>query len=80
MQPTIPRILCLTDPWPFGKRLAMETKSALAPKDAHVLVVENSVQLYLGIARMLAHMGVNRCEWKPPGWDVVWLCYDNAPG
>jgi two-component system, cell cycle response regulator DivK len=49
----------------------MDLQSALDPKDAHVLLVESNVELYVRIARMLAHMGVKHCEWKPPGWDVV---------
>ena len=70
-QPTTPRIVGLTDPGLSGKRLAMNPQSALDPKDAHVLVAENNVEIYVVIARMLAYMGVRRCEWKPPGWDVV---------
>jgi len=41
------------------------------PKDAHVLVVEDNVPNFVLIARMLAFMGVQRCEWKTTGWGVV---------
>ncbi len=41
------------------------------PKDAHVLVVEDNVPNFVLIARMLAYMGIQRCEWKTSGWQVV---------
>jgi two-component system cell cycle response regulator DivK len=41
------------------------------PSDAHILVVEDNVPNFVLIARMLAFMGVQRCEWKTSGWQVV---------
>jgi two-component system cell cycle response regulator DivK len=41
------------------------------PSEAHVLVVEDNVPNFVLIARMLAYMGVQRCEWKTSGWQVV---------
>lgn len=41
------------------------------PNEAHVLVVEDNVPNFVLIARMLAFMGVQRCEWKTSGWQVV---------
>ena len=41
------------------------------PSEAHVLVVEDNVPNFVLIARMLAFMGVQRCEWKTSGWQVV---------
>lgn len=41
------------------------------PSAAHVLVVEDNVPNFVLIARMLAFMGVQRCEWKTSGWQVV---------
>lgn len=41
------------------------------PHDAHVLVVEDNVPNFVLIAKLLAHMGVNHCEWKTSGWQVV---------
>lgn len=38
---------------------------------AHVLVVEDNVPNFVLVARMLAYMGVQRCEWKTSGWQVV---------
>lgn len=41
------------------------------PSQAHVLVVEDNVPNFVLVARMLAYMGVQRCEWKTSGWQVV---------
>ncbi len=41
------------------------------PAQAHVLVVEDNVPNFVMVARMLAYMGVQRCEWKTSGWQVV---------
>ncbi len=47
------------------------SNSSIDPRDAHVLVVEDNVPNFVLIARMLAYMGVQRCEWKTTGWGVV---------
>src|SRR5829696_10321567 len=44
---------------------------SIEPSEAHVLVVEDNVPNFVLIARMLAFMGVQRCEWKTSGWQVV---------
>jgi two-component system cell cycle response regulator DivK len=44
---------------------------SVQPKDATVLVVEDNVSNFVLVARMLAYMGVPRCEWKTSGWQVV---------
>lgn len=44
---------------------------AIQPADAHVLVVEDNVPNFMLIARLLAFLGVQRCEWKTSGWQVV---------
>lgn len=55
----------------------MSTSSTLAkrkpidPKDAYILVVEDNVSNFVLIARLLAFMGVQKCEWKTTGWGVV---------
>ncbi len=43
----------------------------VAPDAAHVLVVEDNVSNFVLIARLLAYMGVQKCEWKTTGWGVV---------
>ena len=46
-------------------------RAPIDPAEAHVLVVEDNVPNFVLIARMLAFMGVQRCEWKTSGWQVV---------
>lgn len=46
-------------------------KTHIDPKDAHILVVEDNVSNFVLIARLLAFMGVQKCEWKTTGWGVV---------
>ena len=49
-----------------------ETKrTPIEPAEAQVLVVEDNMRNFVLIARMLAFMGVQRCEWKTSGWQLV---------
>ena len=41
------------------------------PKDATILVVEDNVQNFVLITRLLAFLGVEKCEWKASGWQVL---------
>jgi two-component system cell cycle response regulator DivK len=41
------------------------------PKDATILVVEDNVQNFVLITRLLAFLGVKNCEWKASGWQVL---------
>ena len=41
------------------------------PRSASVLVVEDNLNNYLLIARLLAYLGVRNCEWKASGWQVL---------
>lgn len=50
---------------------SMIQRSPVDPKDAHILVVEDNVSNFVLIARLLAFMGVQKCEWKTTGWGVV---------
>jgi two-component system cell cycle response regulator DivK len=43
---------------------------AIKPQDATVLVIEDNLNNFLLIARLLAYLGVERCEWKASGWQV----------
>lgn len=47
------------------------TKKSIDPSKAHILVVEDNVSNFVLIARLLAFMGVQKCEWKTTGWGVV---------
>jgi two-component system cell cycle response regulator DivK len=50
----------------------IQTKdSVIEPQNAHVLVVEDNVSNFVLIARLLAFMGIQKCEWKTTGWGVV---------
>lgn len=53
------------------ENLREKTKQPIDPKDAHILVVEDNVSNFVLIARLLAFMGVQKCEWKTTGWGVV---------
>ncbi len=44
---------------------------SIEPGEAHILVVEDNVPNFVLVARMLAFMGVQHCEWKTSGWQVV---------
>ena len=46
-------------------------RTPVDPKEAHILVVEDNVSNFVLIARLLAFMGVQKCEWKTTGWGVV---------
>lgn len=41
------------------------------PRDAHVLVVEDNLQNFVLVARLLAFLGVKQCQWKASGWQVL---------
>lgn len=44
---------------------------AIEPNEAHVLVVEDNVPDFVVIARMLAYIGVQHCEWKTSSWQLI---------
>lgn len=46
-------------------------KLPIPPHEAHVLVVEDNVSNFVLIAKLLAFMGIEKCEWKTTGWGVV---------
>ena len=56
----------MTENQPAGR-----VREPIHPKDATVLIVEDNVSNFVLMARMLAYMGVPRCEWKTSGWQVV---------
>jgi two-component system cell cycle response regulator DivK len=41
------------------------------PQSASVLVVEDNLNNFLLITRLLAYLGVKQCEWKASGWQVL---------
>lgn len=44
---------------------------SIQPKDATILVVEDNFQNFVLITRLLAYLGVKKCEWKASGWQVL---------
>ena len=44
---------------------------SVQPKDAVILVVEDNVQNFVLVTRLLAFLGVKKCEWKASGWQVL---------
>jgi two-component system cell cycle response regulator DivK len=44
---------------------------SIEPRDATILVVEDNVQNFVLITRLLAYLGVKKCEWKASGWQVL---------
>src|SRR2546430_17513357 len=55
----------------LGVSMSDLIRTPIEPAEAQVLVVEDNVPNFVLIARMLAFMGVQRCEWKTSGWQVV---------
>jgi two-component system cell cycle response regulator DivK len=55
----------------MGEQETASNREPIEPSEAHVLVVEDNVPNFVLIARMLAFMGIQRCEWKTSGWQVV---------
>ncbi len=50
---------------------ASTKRKPIQAKDATILIVEDNPSNFVLMARMLAYMGVQRCEWKTSGWQVV---------
>jgi two-component system cell cycle response regulator DivK len=46
-------------------------KTAINPKEAYVLVVEDNLQNLVLVARLLAFVGIQHYEWKASGWQVL---------
>lgn len=51
--------------------ISSSNDSDLNLEDVHVLVVEDNVPNFVLVARLLAFMGIQHCEWKTTGWGVV---------
>ena len=42
-----------------------------APSDAVILIVEDNLNNFILMTRLLAYLGVKKCEWKASGWKVL---------
>jgi len=49
----------------------MSKRPSVQPKDATILVVEDNVQNFVLMTRLLAFLGMKKCEWKASGWQVL---------
>ncbi len=47
------------------------TNMGVEASEARIVVVEDQVANFVLIARMLAFMGVQHCEWKTSGWHML---------
>ena len=61
----------MTSPSTPEQPAANSGRRAIHAKDATVLIVEDNPSNFVLMARMLAYMGIQRCEWKTSGWQVV---------
>ena len=46
-------------------------RQPIDPANAYVLVVEDNIQNFVLIARLMAFIGVKQCQWKASGWQVL---------
>jgi two-component system cell cycle response regulator DivK len=42
-----------------------------SPADAVILIVEDNLNNFILMTRLLAFLGVKKCEWKASGWKVL---------
>ena len=47
------------------------TRAPIKPADAYVLIVEDNIQNFVLVARLMAFLGVKQCQWKASGWQVL---------
>ena len=50
---------------------AAHNHAPIDPANAYVLVVEDNIQNFVLIARLMAFLGVKQCQWKASGWEVL---------
>ena len=50
---------------------AARSHAPIDPANAYVLVVEDNIQNFVLIARLMAFLGVKQCQWKASGWQVL---------
>ncbi len=49
----------------------MSPLQTTSPQDATILIVEDNFNNFLLMTRLLAFLGVKKCEWKASGWKVL---------
>ena len=43
----------------------------ITPTDAVILIVEDNLNNFILMTRLLAYLGIKKCEWKASGWQVL---------
>jgi len=46
-------------------------RKPIKPADAVILIVEDSLNNFILMTRLLAFLGIKKCEWKASGWQVL---------
>lgn len=46
-------------------------RAPIKPSEAHILIVEDNIQNFVLVARLMAFLGVKQCQWKASGWQVM---------
>ncbi len=49
----------------------MKSWKITPPSDAVILIVEDNLNNFILMTRLLAFLGVKKCEWKASGWKVL---------
>jgi two-component system cell cycle response regulator DivK len=47
------------------------TRKSTHPSNAVILIVEDNLNNFILMTRLLAFLGVKKCEWKASGWKVL---------
>ena len=45
--------------------------NVIPPTEATILIVEDNLSNFILMTRLLAYLGVKKCEWKASGWKVL---------
>ena len=45
--------------------------NSIAPANAVILIVEDNLNNFILMTRLLAYLGIRKCEWKASGWQVL---------
>ena len=54
-----------------ANRSAPPPHTPIDAASAYILVVEDNIQNFILIARLMAFLGVKQCQWKASGWQVL---------
>lgn len=63
----LPPLTADSSPAPIGQ----PPQTHIEASSAYILVVEDNIQNFILIARLMAYLGVKQCQWKASGWQVL---------